>query len=155
MRLAGRPGRLARILLNTSPMNMHTPLESARLGRALHRVTDFARHALDVLMPEPPQTAPLAGWLAGAVLPLDDHPLEEALSAFDALFDPTAPFANQRRGRWSLSPWAADAHDTPAIGRAAATLREDDARILRLRFDDRDVALAGVHPLPAAPRLAG
>lgn len=135
-------------------MNLYSPLKTApRLGRTLDRVTDFARHALDALMPEPARaTPPPQAWMAGAVMPIDDHPLEEVLSAFDRLFDDAAPLAVRRQDRWSLGPWSAG--DAPESDRAAATLREDGARVLRLRLDGRDVALAGVHPLPIGASCA-
>lgn len=131
-------------------MNLYSPLKTApRLGWTLGRVTDLARHALDALMSEPARTTqPTQAWIAGAVTPIDDHPLEEVLSAFDRLFDTTEPLAARHQGRWSLGPWSAG--DAPDTDRAAATLRADGARVLRLRLDGRDVALAGVHPLPAA-----
>lgn len=131
-------------------MNLYSPLKTApRLGWTLGRVTDLARSALDALMSEPARvTPPTQAWIAGAVTPIGDHPLEEVLSAFDRLFDTAAPLAVHHQGRWSLGPWSAG--DAPDTDRAAATLREDGARVLRLRLDGRDVALAGVHPLPAA-----
>lgn len=146
------------------------PTVTRTLDQTLERATALARQALTALEPwgeaphiepTPPAAAnddpvPTGRWIAGAVIPVadeapaDDCPLEEVLGAFDRLFDPQAPLTARRVGRWSLVPCSLES-TAPSARVTARALEAEGARVLRLRRDGRDVALAGVHPLPASP----
>lgn len=115
----------------------------------LRRVLGLARGAL---APPPPAGAPRpTRWIAGQVMPVGQQPLEATLRAFDRLFDPAAPLEARRRGPWSLVPYT-ETDASPAVREAARRIAEDGGRVLRLRRDGEDVALAGVQPLPSPAR---
>lgn len=137
------------------------------VARTLDRAAAVARGALQTLDEHPPRRpaggarparAKPGAWIAGQVIPVaedpsaDDCPLEEVLGAFDRLFDPRAPLSARRAERWTLAPCETGS-TAPALRVTARQLEAEGARVLRLRRDGRDVALAGVQPVSSRASL--